>query len=307
MVYLTPLKLILLSLIAIENIQVSSSYCEPIKEGVYFIRNRKYPHARLAQWGYSSRSVGTYENWINKDQLWVIKESRYSSYCGRTISNLEHTGYRLAKWSRGDRDTGVYNGQYYSDQTWLFYPSSNGYYYISNYKYKNCRLGKWGKSDGDFGSYCGGYYNDQEWELIPRFQMKITPVIVDQYTNYGKDPITLKLKYKTGTVKKNGGKWSTTKEITLASKQSIEMSLGIPLAPELDAGLNLGAEFSQTIKNTINQESSWENTETKAKENSFDKTVKPGQSFKIYQTKVSFTSDLSQDNYDLYLPVTKFY
>ena len=38
----------------------------------FFIYNKKYEHAKLAQWGTGGRDVGTYEQAIHADQLWLL-------------------------------------------------------------------------------------------------------------------------------------------------------------------------------------------------------------------------------------------
>ena len=106
----------------------------------FFIYNKKYEHAKLAQWGTGGRDVGTYEQAINPDQLWLLEEN--SSKPGYYyIKNAKHEGYRLAKWGSGDGQTGVYNGQYHYDQLWRFQKEGDLIYYrIYNRKYSSANL-----------------------------------------------------------------------------------------------------------------------------------------------------------------------
>ena len=134
----------------------------------FFIYNKKYEHAKLAQWGTSSRDVGTHEQAIYPNQLWLLNESE-SNPGYYYIKNAEHNGYRLAKWASGDQKTGVYNGQYYDDQLWRFQKEGE-YYRIYNKKYSSAKITKWGKEDSKWGTYDGPNYDDQLWKLVPRFE-----------------------------------------------------------------------------------------------------------------------------------------
>ena len=135
-----------------------------------FIYNKKYEHAKIAQWGTNGRDVGTYEQRIHPDQLWLLEQSpRHTGYY--YIKNAKHDGYRLAKWGKGDGQTGVYNGQYHDDQLWRFQQEGD-YYRIYNKEYSSAKIAKWGKRDGDWGSYGGPDYDDQLWKLVPRFEAR---------------------------------------------------------------------------------------------------------------------------------------
>ena len=53
----------------------------PLDGNTFFIYNKQYEHAKLAQWGTKRRDVGTYEQRIYPDQLWYLKEStNYPGY-----------------------------------------------------------------------------------------------------------------------------------------------------------------------------------------------------------------------------------
>ena len=92
----------------------------------FFITNKAYPHANLAQWGTDGRQMGTYELGAKVDQLWQLKEepNHPESY---TINNVKWEGYRIAKWGKGDGDVGVFNGKYYDDQLWKLEPVEGNY------------------------------------------------------------------------------------------------------------------------------------------------------------------------------------
>ena len=141
-----------------------------LDRNTFLIYNKVYEHAKLAQWGTGGRDVGTYEQHINADQLWLLEQSsKYPGYY--YINNVKHEGYRLAKWDNGDEDVGVYSGQYYEDQLWRF-EREGDYYRIYNKKYPSAKIAKWGKGDGDWGTYAGADCNDQLWKLVPRFKAK---------------------------------------------------------------------------------------------------------------------------------------
>ena len=139
----------------------------PLDGNTFFIYNKKYEHAKLAQWGTERRNVGTYEQGIYPDQLWYLKEStNHPGYF--YIENVFHGGYRLAKWGKGDRDVGVYNGPYFDDQLWKFEPKGD-YYRIYSKHYPHAKITKWGKGNGDWGTFAGSDHDDQLWKLVPRF------------------------------------------------------------------------------------------------------------------------------------------
>lgn len=142
-----------------------------LDKNTVFIYNRKYSHAKLAQWTTDSgRKVCTYEQRINPDQLWCLEESTdYEGYY--YVNNAAHQGYRLAKWGSGDEEVGAFNGQYFDDQLWKFQKEGD-YYRIYNKKYSNAKLAKWGKDDGAWGTYAGPDYDDQLWRVVPRFEAR---------------------------------------------------------------------------------------------------------------------------------------
>ena len=135
----------------------------------FFIFNKKYEHAKIAQWGTGGREVGTFEQAVYPDQLWILEESSQAGYY--YIKNAYHEGYRLAKWGKGDQEFGVYNGQYFEDQLWRFQKEGD-YYRIYNKRYPSSRITKTGKGDRDFVTYDGPNYEDQLWKLVPRFDVK---------------------------------------------------------------------------------------------------------------------------------------
>ena len=132
------------------------------------IYKKKYEHAKIAQWGTSGRSVGTYEPRINPDQLWILEESRnHPGYY--YIRNAKYDTFRLAKWGKGDGQTGVYDKAHNDDQLWRF-KKEGDYYRIYNYVYPSAKIAKWGTGDG--GSYSGPDHDDQLWKLVPRYKAR---------------------------------------------------------------------------------------------------------------------------------------
>ena len=164
-----------------------------MKEGQYFIENKKYDRAYLKQWGKDSEDFGTSSR-VNAKCLWELRwgnerhisfvfssRSLYWSfdtphliksdndYYGYYIDNVYYNGYKIAKWDDDDDDTGVYGGGTRDDQVWYF-DKVGDHYRIWNKKYKHTRLAKWGSSNSDVGSYDGSLHDDQIWDVIPRFE-----------------------------------------------------------------------------------------------------------------------------------------
>ena len=146
----------------------------------YFIINKEYPMARIAQSTANDGDVFTYENQIYPDQLWQLRESdTVPGYY--YIANVVHTPYRLAKYDDSDSVI-VYSGQYQNDQLWKF-DKEGDYYRIFNYAYSSAKLAKWGKGDRDFGSYAGPNCNNQLWKLEPRYRAQGAEKLVWDTTN----------------------------------------------------------------------------------------------------------------------------
>ena len=141
----------------------------------FFFFNKKYEHAKLAQFGTGGgRDVGTYEQAVCTDQLWMLEESK-SKPGWYYIKNVKHEGYRLAKWGLGDKEVGVFNGQFFSDQLWKF-KQEGEYYRVFNYKYSSAKIAKFSKNDRDWGTYSKEECEDQLWKLVPRFKAKAKEV-----------------------------------------------------------------------------------------------------------------------------------
>ena len=86
---------------------------------IFFIINKAYRHAKLAQWGTGGRDIGTYEQRVYPDQLWRLEaEPQHPGYY--YICNVQNNGYRIAKWGKDDQAVGNYNVQYFDDQLWKF-------------------------------------------------------------------------------------------------------------------------------------------------------------------------------------------
>lgn len=251
----------------------------------FVITNKKYHRANLAQWGTGGRSVGTYEQGIKPDQLWLLEEDkRQPGYY--YINNVHHDGYRLAKWGRGDRAVGVYNGQYNRDQLWKFVREGD-YYRIYNKKYPGAKIAKWGKRDGDWGTYDGWNYDDQLWELTPRFlDADCIENLIYEFDNRGasrdishKVTLTQGLKLTTST--------------TVSTSVGLETALkgAVPQLPGVGVTGTIRADISRSLSN--GKEETW----SKATETSY--TAPAGKKFRVYQTVCEFESRLSSDNMHL--------
>merc|ERR1711988_376891 len=236
----------------------SSKMRAKIKEGAYFIVNKHYPYARLAQWGEDKRECGTYEIEVFPDQLWKIEESEKVSN-GYHIKNLHHPNFRLTKFKKGDKDVGVYNGQYHADQVWTF-KKEGEYYRIINHYWKGHKLAKFGKDDDEWGTYSGNDYDDQLWKLVPRYKLHAEERMIFAQTNSRSTPMTFDFSYTQGVQKTKSGSFSETKEI--------ENSVNVAVTASYEAGDAGGAsgsvtmEYGHRVMNAVTQVSSWENTET---------------------------------------------
>ena len=133
----------------------------PLDENSFFIYNKRYSKARLAQ---KVDRVITHEGLVFPDQIWMLEESdRNPGYY--YINNAYYEGYRLTDL-RGEIIT--YNGQYFEDQLWRLQKEGD-YYRIYNKFYSQSRLTKIGKDDNQIAMFDGGNYEDQLWKLVPRF------------------------------------------------------------------------------------------------------------------------------------------
>ena len=97
----------------------------------FFIMNKAYKHAKLAQWGTADRDIGTHEQ---------KEHPGYYSIC-----NVKNNGYRIGKWGGDDQTVGNYSGQYFDEQLWKF-EKYGDFYRIFNYKYEDAKIAKWGKA-----------------------------------------------------------------------------------------------------------------------------------------------------------------
>ncbi|XP_044166257.1 uncharacterized protein LOC122950247 [Acropora millepora] len=143
---------------------------------IFFIINKAYKHAKLAQWGTGARYLGTYEQRVHPDQLWRLEaEPEHPGYY--YICNVQNNGYRIGKWGRDDQAVGNYNGQYFDDQLWKF-EKYGDFYRIFNYKYEDAKIAKWGKGDSDWGTFDGKFFDDQLWKLTSLFESSLTKASV---------------------------------------------------------------------------------------------------------------------------------
>merc|ERR1712241_774521 len=107
---------------------------------MFFIYNRVYHNARLAQWGTNEIDIGTHEHGIYEDQLWLLKPHPRKKGC-YYMANGVHQNYRIV--DHRDRNLIVFSGNHYDDQLFRFEPVGK-YYYIKSCLYKNDRLAKFG-------------------------------------------------------------------------------------------------------------------------------------------------------------------
>lgn len=245
----------------------------------FLITNMKsaYKKANLAQWGTCGRCMGTYENKVAADQLWVLKKSNYYTDADwYYITNAKYEGYRIGKWGWGDRQVGITNGQYYDNQLWKFEKTnSDNVYIIKNKKYCNSggcsKFAKWGKGNGDWGTYNYNGGDDLHWKLTPRFTAVAGEDVIFKVCNGGSTPIKREITY--------------TKGLTLTSTNSVVTKVGFKAALVYASGAAVGsASFSTDITTSAS------NTSTKK----MSKTVKtyytvPAKvNYKVTQKTVKF-------------------
>jgi len=270
--------------------RTATEYPYPVilDKNMVFISNKKYPHARLAQWGKGGRQIGTYELDVYTDQLWTLDASKkHSGYF--YIKNVRFKGYRIAKWGRGRKQVGVYRGHYWNDQLWKFEHVGGGFYRIKNKSYPGAKMTKFGKSDGNWGTYTGpAVYDDQHWKVTPRFESSglLWDTIWQIDNRQGSMPVTKEITITTG-LKTTSSKSFSTK---IGLKTSLETSIGhgpfsASLANELT--YELGYSMSTTV------EKSWE------KKVKIQFVAPARKNYRILQKKVLFTSPLARDNCQL--------
>lgn len=251
----------------------------------FVITNKEYHRANLAQWGTSGRSVGTYEQKLYPDQLWLLEEdNRYPGYY--YINNVHHEGYRLAKWGRGDGAVGVYNGQYYRDQLWKFVRTGH-YYRIYNKKYPRAKIAKWGKGDGDWGTYNGRNYDDQLWKLTPRFRAaECMENVLWEFDNRGASrDISQEVTQTTGL------KLTTSKTVSSSFGLETALQSAVPQLP--------GAGVTSTIRSDISKSLTNGREETWSKTTKTVYTAPAGKKFTVYQMVCDFDSSLASDSMHL--------
>lgn len=253
----------------------------------FLIINKKYPHAKLAQWGTGGRDMGTYEQKVHPDQLWTLRASpQHPEYF--YIYNAKHDNYRIAKWGSGDESVGTYNGQFYDDQLWKFVSNKDGYYRIYNYKYKEAKMAKWGKGDGDWGTYSKADYEDQLWKLVPRFEAKFDEVVIWSCDNrQGSQPLEEEIEVTQGL--------KVTTSQTISTKVGFKYSLKASINSVPMISSEVTAEMYAELETSLSrgEEKSWSMT----RKRKF--SAPAGKNYRVKQYKADFTSPIQTDNCSL--------
>jgi len=243
----------------------------------FIITNKYYNKANLAQWGTDSRDIGTYEQSVLADQLWVLNEEpMYPGYY--YITNAAYFNYRIGKWGSGDEDVGVYNGQYYDDQLWKFVrQEDDDVYMIYNKDYSNAKMAKWGKPDDYWGTWEGEDKDDQRWTLTPRYEADLDDNVILHVCNRGSTTVTHEKTYTVGITVSN------TDTVTTTTGLEVSLQIGIN-------ELGLEASMSETLKMEITESLSHTETENWSKTTKTTYQVPPGVEYIVTQQAVKFDS-----------------
>ena len=251
----------------------------------FFIANKTFYRARLAQWGTDGRDVGTYEQGYYPDQLWMLKmDPKHPNYY--TIENLRNPGYRIAKWGGGDRDVGVYKGQYFENQLWRFNKVGDDEYRIYNYAYKDAKIGKWGKGDGDWGTYDGPDAEDQIWKLIPRFTAKSKGGNADWSIIWKADNTQGTQDFSEMVEVTQGINLNTSKTFSVKTGIDVSLEAAIPFVGTLST--KISTEISKSYSQS--EEKSWSRTSR------IEFTAPAGKNYCVRQLVCDFESKLVRDN-----------
>lgn len=253
---------------------------------IFYIINKVYSHARLAQYGPGSRDIGTYEQKVYPDQLWRLQaEPKHPGYY--YICNVHNDGYRIGKWGRGDDEVGNYNGQYFDDQLWKF-EKSGDFYRIFNYKYKDAKMAKYGKGDDQWGTFSGDNYDDQLWKLTPLLEGSLGKTLVWSIDNrQGSKDVTVQRSVTKGV--------KITQASSLTKKQgfkaSLKFSASLAIKGIFSVGSEMSREFSQEIQSSVSHanENQWSETTT------VTFTAPKGVNYRVTQWQFNFGSDTMSD------------
>ena len=249
---------------------------------IFYIINKVYSHARLAQLGTGRRDIGTYEQKVYPDQLWRLQaEPKLPGYY--YICNVDHDGYGIEKWGGGDKEVGNYNGQYFEDQLWKF-EKSGQFYRIFNYKYKDAKMAKFGKGDRDWGTYSGDNYDDQLWKLAPLLEGSLGKTFVWSIDNrQGSENVTIQRSVTKGVKITQAS--SLTKKTGF--KASLQYSASLAIEGIFSVGSEMNYEFTQEIETSLSHadEKQWSETTTVIF------TAPKGVNYRVTQWQLSFGTD----------------
>ena len=156
----------------------------------FFIVSKRYPHAKLAQWGTDISDRGTNEGSYSPDKMWTLEKGP-GTHNHYYIKNVKYQGYRLAQYGTDYDEFSVFNGPHFNDQLWRFEKVIDNlgdqwdYFRIWNKERKNYRLAKYGTGDKDVSVFGGSLYDDQLWRLVPRYEVQDEGYIpIRRHTGY---------------------------------------------------------------------------------------------------------------------------
>ena len=224
---------------------------------IFFIINKAYSHAKLAQWGTRGRDIGTYEQKVYPDQLWRLEaEPEHPGYY--YICNVHNDGYRIGKWGGDDQAVGNCNGQYFDDQLWKF-EKFGDFYRIFNYKYKDAKIAKWGKGDGAWGTYDGTFFDDQLWKLTSLFEVTLTKASVLNIDNREGSKNVIIERSVTKGVKLTTRSSLSTKE---GFKDSLKYSASLEIGKVAKVGMEEAFDIHREIESSLSHRSEEQWSET---------------------------------------------
>lgn len=248
---------------------------------IFFIINKAYKHAKLAQWGTGGRDIGTYEQRVYPDQLWRLEaEPEHPGYY--YICNVQNDGYRIGKWGGDDQAVGNYNGQYFDDQLWKF-EKYGDFYRIFNYKYEDAKIAKWGKGDSDWGTFDGKFFDDQLWKLTSLFESSLTKASVLTIDNrQGSENVIVERSVTKGV------KLTTTSSLSIKEgfKASLKYSASLEIGRVARVGMEEAFEICQEIESSLSNSSQEQWSET----TKVTFTAPKGVNYRVTQWQLNFRS-----------------
>jgi len=266
-----------------------------IHGNTFFIYNKKWRHAKLAQWGGSDTSICTWEGKPKPDQLWVFRRDEIKKDYF-FIENAKYEDSRLFFYGHKPKyyshyylyqDVRVTRGHHDDNQLWKLVPQRGrrgDYFKIINYTDDSLKLRKKGRGDDDLTTIGVAKDKDEElWTLKPRFKVRSECHCIRGVDNRGKNKTDPGKK-----IYKSGLKVTKSRELTTKTSLGTTLSSSIPQI----FGATLTASINKEIANVdfSARETTWTETDEK------QLNAPPNMNYKEFQHRIHFESDLKKDN-----------